>query len=47
MRYDSINGLIEKFPRIYKFCNGDLKKFILMLRKGVYPYQDMDNRKIW
>ena len=43
MRYDSINGLIEKFPSIYKFCNGDLKKFILMLRKGVYPYQDMDN----
>ena len=43
MRYDSINGLIEKFPSIYKFCDGDLNKFILMLRKGFYPYEDMDN----
>ena len=23
-------------------CNGDLDKFILLLRKGVYPYDDMD-----
>ena len=33
-----IEGLIRKFPNIYKFCNGDLNKFILLLRKGVYPY---------
>ena len=39
----SIEGLIRKFPSIYQFCNGDLNKFILLLRKSVYPYEDMDN----
>ena len=34
-----IEGLIKKFPSIYQFCNGDLNKFILLLRKGVYPYK--------
>ena len=24
-------------------CNGDLNKFILLLRKGVYPYGYMDS----
>ena len=38
-----IEGLINKFPSVYQFCNGDLNKFILLLRKGVYPYEDMDN----
>ena len=32
-----------KFPSIYQFCNGNLNKFVLLLRKGVYPYEDMDN----
>ena len=39
----SINGLIEKFPSLYQFCNGDLNKFVLLLRKGVYPYEYMDS----
>ena len=39
----SINDLIEKFPRIYKFCNVNLNKFIVLLRKGVYPYEHMDS----
>ena len=39
----SINGLIEKFPSVYQFCNGDLNKFVLLLRKGVYPYEYMDS----
>ena len=39
----SINELIEKFSRMYKFCNGDLKKFVLLLRKSVYPYEHMDS----
>ena len=24
----SKNGLIEKFPRMYQFCNGDIKRFV-------------------
>ena len=39
----SINELIEKFPRMYQFCNGDLNKFVLLLRKGVYPFEYMDS----
>ena len=31
--------LIERFPNIYEFCNEDLNKFILLLRKGVYLYR--------
>ena len=38
-----IEELIKKFSSIYQFCNGDLNKFILLLRKGVYPYEYMDS----
>ena len=38
-----IEELIKKFPSIYPFCKGNLNKFILLLRKGIYPYEDMDN----
>ena len=30
-----INGLIKKFSNTYKFCNGDINKFVLLLKKGV------------
>ena len=39
----SINEPTEKFPNTYQFCNGDLNKFVWLLRKGVYPYEYMDS----
>ena len=38
-----INGLTKKFPNIYQFCNGYIHKFVLLLRKCVYPYEYMDS----
>ena len=35
--------LIKRFASTYSFCNNDLNKFILLLRKGAYPYEYMDN----
>ena len=36
-------ALIKRFTKTYKFWGGDIDKFILFLRKGVYPYQYMDS----
>ena len=41
--YKSIDPLKKKFPNVYRFCNKDNNKFILLLRKGVYPYEYMDS----
>ena len=35
--------LIKRFASTYEFRNKDLNKFILLLRKGVYSYEYMDN----
>ena len=42
-RKDFNNELIKIFAYIYKSCNEDINKFILLLRKGVYPYRHMDS----
>ena len=38
-----VNELLKKFSSIYQFCKGDLNKFVLLLRKGVYSYECMDS----
>ena len=35
--------LIKRFTNTYKFCNGNINKFILLLRKIVYPYEYIDS----
>ena len=35
--------LIKKLKNIYSFCNNDINKFVSLLRKGVYPYEYVDN----
>ena len=40
----SINKeLVKRYANIYEFCNGDINKFILLLKKGVYSYEYMDS----
>ena len=38
-----INGLIKKFSDTHQFCNGDIKKIVLLLGKDVYPYEYMNS----
>ena len=35
--------VIQRFANKYEFRNGDLNKFILLLRKCIYPYEYMDS----
>ena len=42
-----VEVLNKKFPSIYQFCNGDSNEVILLLRKGVYPYEYMDSWDIF
>ena len=34
------NELIKRFGNTYQFCNKDINKFVLLIRKGVYEYMD-------
>ena len=34
--------LLERFSNTYEFCSNDLNKLLILLRKGVYPYEYMD-----
>ena len=34
--------LIERFSNVYEFCGYDMNKFMILFRKGVYPYEHMD-----
>ena len=36
-------NLKKQFLNTYKFSNHDINKFILLLRKNVYPYEYMDD----
>ena len=35
--------LKKRFKNTFKFSDNDINKFILLLRKGVYPYEYMDD----
>ena len=35
--------LKERFPNTHQLCDNDLAKFMLLLRKGVYPYEYTDS----
>ena len=39
----SHTALIENFSNTYQFCNNEIYKFALFLRKDVYPYEHMDS----
>ena len=36
-KIDFDKELTNNFSSVYYFCKGDINKFILLLRKGVYP----------
>ena len=34
--------LFKRFTNTFEFCDNDLNKFLILLRKGVYPYEYLD-----
>ena len=45
MQFRLINGLFKTFPDKYRFCNEDIEKFILLLKKKFYLYEYIDSWK--
>ena len=43
---DFNKDLIKRFASTYEFCNGDINKFVLLLRKGNYSYEYMSSMVI-
>ena len=39
---EHLHNIKKRFPNTYQLCNNDDNKFILLLRKGIYPYDYMD-----
>ena len=35
-------NLSNRFENTYQFCDKEINKFCLILRKGVYPYEHID-----
>ena len=44
---DFDKDLSKRFANAYEICDGDINKFILLLRKGVYAYKYMDSWEIF
>ena len=43
-RKEQLNSVLtSKFPSTFKLCRNNAEKFLLLLRKGVYPYEYMDS----
>ena len=40
---DFNKDLINRFANTYEFSNKDINRFILLLRKGIYPYEYIDS----
>ena len=40
---DFYKDLINRFGNIYEFCNKDINRFVLLLRKETYPYEYIDS----
>ena len=38
--------LSKRFRNTYEFCYGDINKFVLLLRNGVYSFECMDKKDL-